>query len=108
MLLGYQRRQLAGNLNCKSPRNDVAAIEEGRIQVLNDHRQFRGTYAAVNSMSVTGLNAHVLLHGHYKDKVTYPSFHGYERFDSSYSSFDCETISRNKTVPAYFNYKRAL
>ncbi|KOB69211.1 Uncharacterized protein OBRU01_17234 [Operophtera brumata] len=68
VLLGYHRGELAGNLNCETPRNDVAAIIEGRIQVLNEHQQFRRTYAAVNSLSVTGLNAHVLLHGHYKPK----------------------------------------
>ncbi|KOB78858.1 Uncharacterized protein OBRU01_01304 [Operophtera brumata] len=68
VLLGYHRGELAGNLNCETPRNDVAAIKEGRIQVLNEHQQFRRTYAAVNSLSVTGVNAHVLLHGHYKPK----------------------------------------
>ncbi|KOB69631.1 Uncharacterized protein OBRU01_16488, partial [Operophtera brumata] len=68
VLLGYHRGELAGNLNCQTLRNDVAAIKEGRIQVLNEHQQFRRTYAAVNSLSVTGVNAHVLLHGHYKPK----------------------------------------
>ncbi|KOB71689.1 Uncharacterized protein OBRU01_13331, partial [Operophtera brumata] len=68
VLLGYHRGELAGNLNCETPRNDVPAIKEGRIQVLNEHQQFRRTYAAVNSLSVTGVNAHVLLHGHYKPK----------------------------------------
>lgn len=69
VLLGYHRGELAGNLNCENPRNDVAAIKEGRIQVLNEHQPFRRTYAAVNGLSVTGVNAHVLLHGHYKPKV---------------------------------------
>ncbi|KOB69710.1 Uncharacterized protein OBRU01_16429 [Operophtera brumata] len=68
VLLGYHRGELAGNLNCETLRNDVAAIKEGRIQVLNEHQQFRRTYAAINSLSVTGINAHVLLHGHYKPK----------------------------------------
>ncbi|XP_037292706.1 fatty acid synthase-like [Manduca sexta] len=68
VLLGYHKGLLAGNLHCETPRRDVEAVREGRLQILTDHAPFGGSYAAVNGISVTGLNAHVLLHGHYKPK----------------------------------------
>ncbi|KAF9796819.1 hypothetical protein SFRURICE_014116 [Spodoptera frugiperda] len=59
VLLGYHTGKIAANLHCDNPRQDVVAIREGRM---------RRTYVAVNGMSVTGVNSHVLLHGHCKPK----------------------------------------
>ncbi|XP_052738836.1 fatty acid synthase [Bicyclus anynana] len=68
VLLGYHSGKLAGNLNCDSPRNDVAALRDGRMRILTDHHSFDRSYTAINSISLTGVNAHVLLYGHYKAK----------------------------------------
>ncbi|XP_052739228.1 fatty acid synthase [Bicyclus anynana] len=68
VLLGYHYGKLAGNLNCNSPRNDVAALQDGRMRILTDHESFGRSYAAVNGLSISGINAHVLLNGHYKPK----------------------------------------
>ncbi|KAJ0172967.1 hypothetical protein K1T71_011143 [Dendrolimus kikuchii] len=68
VLLGYHRGELAGNLHLTTPRQDISALQEGKIRILDDHQRFQRTYAAVNAMSVTGVNAHVLLSGHYKPK----------------------------------------
>ncbi|XP_063539371.1 fatty acid synthase-like [Cydia strobilella] len=68
VLLGYHTGQLAGNLHCEQPRDDVAALREGRIQILRDHKPTARSYIAVNGLSVTGINSHVLLNGHYKPK----------------------------------------
>ncbi|KAG6439350.1 hypothetical protein O3G_MSEX000699, partial [Manduca sexta] len=68
VLLGYHKGLLASNLHCETPRQDVEAIRDGRLRILTDHARFGRTYAAVNGMSVTGVNAHVLLHGYYKPK----------------------------------------
>ncbi|KAJ0172970.1 hypothetical protein K1T71_011146 [Dendrolimus kikuchii] len=68
VLLGYHRGELAGNLHFKTPRQDILALREGKMRILDDHQSFRRTYAAVNAMSVTGVNAHVLLNGRYKPK----------------------------------------
>lgn len=56
-------------MHLTTPRQDVSALREGKIRILNEHQNFRPTYAAVNSMSVTGVNAHVLLNDYYKPKV---------------------------------------
>ncbi|XP_052739213.1 fatty acid synthase [Bicyclus anynana] len=68
VLLGYYYGEIAGNLNCDSPRNDVAALQDGRMRILTDHQSFGRSYTAVNSLSMTGVNAHILLNGHYKAK----------------------------------------
>ncbi|XP_046964229.1 fatty acid synthase-like [Vanessa cardui] len=68
VLLGYHTGKLAANLHCDSPRQDVTALRDGKIKIITDHQNFDRQYAAVNGMSVTGVNTHVLLHGHYKPK----------------------------------------
>ncbi|XP_063628534.1 fatty acid synthase-like [Cydia splendana] len=68
VLLGYHTGEIAGNLHCTTPRNDVEAIQKGRMRILTDHQHFKRTYVGVNGMSVTGINSHVLLHGHFKQK----------------------------------------
>nr|XP_049699193.1 fatty acid synthase isoform X6 [Helicoverpa armigera] len=68
VLLGYHHGVLAANLHCDNPRQDVAALREGRMRVVTDHEKFKRSYVAVNGMSVAGVNSHVLLHGHYKPK----------------------------------------
>ncbi|KPJ07769.1 Fatty acid synthase [Papilio machaon] len=68
VLLGYHTGALAANLNCDTPRKDVAALREGRIRIVTEHQPFNRTYVAVNGIAITGVNAHVLLHGHFKPK----------------------------------------
>ncbi|CAB3260438.1 unnamed protein product [Arctia plantaginis] len=38
------------------------------MRILDEHQTFDRSYVAVNGLSVTGVNSHVLLHGHYKPK----------------------------------------
>lgn len=71
MLLGYHNGALAANLHFKKPRQDIAALREGRMRVITDHHKFGRTYVGVNGISVTGVNSHVLLNGCYKPKVCY-------------------------------------
>ncbi|CAH2051826.1 unnamed protein product, partial [Iphiclides podalirius] len=68
VILGYHKGVLAANLNCDNPRRDVAALRDGRMRILTEHQPFGRTYASVNGLAITGVNAHVLLHGHYKPK----------------------------------------
>ncbi|XP_045454234.1 fatty acid synthase-like [Melitaea cinxia] len=68
VLLAYHTGKIAANLHCEVPRQDVAALREGRMRVVTDHQEFGRNYTAVNGLSVTGINSHVLLKGHYKPK----------------------------------------
>ncbi|CAK1590491.1 unnamed protein product [Parnassius mnemosyne] len=68
VLLGYHKGELAGNLFCETPRRDVEALREGRMRIVTEHQPFGRTYTAVNGLSLTGVNSHTLLYGHYKPK----------------------------------------
>ncbi|XP_013141731.1 PREDICTED: fatty acid synthase [Papilio polytes] len=68
VLLGYHTGKLAANLNCDTPRTDVAALREGRMRIVTEHQPFNRSYVAVNGIAITGVNAHVLLQGNYKPK----------------------------------------
>ncbi|CAB3220026.1 unnamed protein product [Arctia plantaginis] len=68
VLLGYHNGKLAANLHCGQPRKDIEALHDGRMRILDEHQTFDRSYVAVNGLSVTGVNSHVLLHGHYKPK----------------------------------------
>ncbi|XP_041973302.1 fatty acid synthase-like isoform X2 [Aricia agestis] len=68
ILLGYQCGKLAANLHYNTPRDDIAAIKEGRIEILAEHKDFVPTYTAINSISMTGPFGHILLHGFSKKK----------------------------------------
>ncbi|KOB63627.1 Uncharacterized protein OBRU01_23155, partial [Operophtera brumata] len=72
VLLGYHKGEIAGNLHCEKPRQDVAALRDGRMQVVRDNQSIRCTYTAVNGLSLTGINSHILLHGHLKSRPIDP------------------------------------
>ncbi|CAG4933491.1 unnamed protein product [Colias eurytheme] len=68
VLLGYEKGLLASNLHCDNLRDDVEGIQKGVMRFVTDHQPFGRGYTAINNFSVTGVNAHVLLKGHYKPK----------------------------------------
>ncbi|XP_038216643.1 fatty acid synthase-like [Zerene cesonia] len=68
VLLGYENGKLAANLNCDNPRTDVDALRREKIRIVTEHQSFGGGYTAINGLSVTGINAHVLLRGNNKPK----------------------------------------
>lgn len=74
VLLGFHNGLIASNLHCQTPRQDIPALQDGRMSIVTDHQPFRGTYAAVNCLSFTGINSHVLLRGCSKPKVATASF----------------------------------
>ncbi|KAJ8713074.1 hypothetical protein PYW08_008378 [Mythimna loreyi] len=68
VLLGYYTGKIAANLHCDNPRQDVVALREGRLCIVTEHQPFNRSYVALNGMSISGVNSHVLLHGRYKSK----------------------------------------
>ncbi|XP_013162844.1 PREDICTED: fatty acid synthase-like isoform X2 [Papilio xuthus] len=67
--LAYRNGELSGNLHYENPHDDVDAVRDGRIEVVHENTPFKRRFAAVNSFSYTGPMAHVLLKGHYKEKI---------------------------------------
>ncbi|XP_050685039.1 fatty acid synthase-like isoform X1 [Leptidea sinapis] len=68
VLLAYRNGLLAGNLHCENIRDDIDALRDKRIQIVTDHQKFNGGYVAVNGISITGINAHILLQRVHKAK----------------------------------------
>ncbi|KOB55720.1 Uncharacterized protein OBRU01_25873, partial [Operophtera brumata] len=51
VLLGYHKGEIAGNLHCEKPRQDIAALRDGRMHLVRDNQSIRCTYTAVNGLS---------------------------------------------------------
>lgn len=62
------RGMIPPNLHYKTPSNLIPAIKEGRIKVPTNCIPWEGKYAAVNTISITGLAANVILKSFKKDK----------------------------------------
>lgn len=67
--LAYQTGKIAANLHYVTPHDDVPAMRDGRMRVVTDNKPFGRSYAAINSLSLSGINGHLLLKGQYKPKV---------------------------------------
>ena len=67
--MGYETGKIPPNLHCQSPRKDIAALREGKIKIVTDHTGFGRSYVAINGRSISGVQTHALLSGHYKPKV---------------------------------------
>ncbi|KAI5632208.1 acyl transferase domain-containing protein [Phthorimaea operculella] len=68
LILAYNTGTLAANINCSSPRVDVEGLQAGRLRIVTEDMKFNRSMAAINNFSNTGINAHVLLQGHFKEK----------------------------------------
>ncbi|KPJ13817.1 Fatty acid synthase [Papilio machaon] len=66
--LAYRKGEISGNLHYENPHYDVDAVRDRRIEVVHKNTPFKRGFAALNSFSYTGLMAHVLLKGYYKEK----------------------------------------
>lgn len=68
IITAMDRGMIPPNLHYKTPSNLIPAIKEGRIKVPTNCIPWEGKYAAVNTISITGLAANVILKSFKKDK----------------------------------------
>ncbi|XP_059062960.1 fatty acid synthase-like [Achroia grisella] len=66
--LAYHQGSIPANLHYNEPHDEIPAVREGKIQVVNEQTPFGRGFSALNCFSYTGVNIHVLLKGHYKEK----------------------------------------
>ncbi|XP_063894600.1 fatty acid synthase [Helicoverpa armigera] len=66
--LAYQSGQIPANLHYKDPQDKIPSVREGRLQVVTENMPFGRGFTALNSLSYSGTNIHVLMKGHYKPK----------------------------------------
>lgn len=57
------------NLHFKNPLKGIKSLEEGMLQVVTEPTRWEGGYVGINSFGFGGVNAHVLLKSHTKEKV---------------------------------------
>ncbi|XP_037873187.1 fatty acid synthase [Bombyx mori] len=67
LCLAYHQGKLAPNLHYNEPQ-DLAAIRDERVQVVTEPTPFSRGYTALNNFSYNGVDCHLLLKGHFKEK----------------------------------------
>ncbi|CAK1589941.1 unnamed protein product [Parnassius mnemosyne] len=69
LCIAYSTGYMPPNLNYETPREGVAALAEGRLQVVTEKQPWNRGMTGVNSFGFGGANAHVLLKNVARDKV---------------------------------------
>ncbi|XP_048482207.1 fatty acid synthase [Plutella xylostella] len=69
MIIAYSTGYLPPNLHFNNPREGVAALQEGRLQVVTEKHPWSKGMSGVNSFGFGGANAHVLLKNISKPKI---------------------------------------
>nr|QMX41630.1 fatty acid synthase FAS2 [Dioryctria abietella] len=61
VLIAMERGVIPANLHFKSPNPDIAALNDGRIKVVDTNTPWDGGLVAINSFGFGGANAHIIL-----------------------------------------------
>lgn len=69
VLIAMERGQIPANLHFKEPNKEIAALNDGRLQVVHKNWPWNGGMAAINSFGFGGANAHVILRSNPKNKT---------------------------------------
>lgn len=68
-ILTYQNKSIPPNINFKTNREGIMALQEGRLKVVTDPTTLDGPLISINSFGFGGANAHALLKGYHVEKV---------------------------------------
>ncbi|XP_052131364.1 fatty acid synthase-like [Frankliniella occidentalis] len=69
VLIAMERGEIPGNLHFKEANKEIAALNDGRLQVVHKNWPWNGGLAAINSFGFGGANAHVILKSNPKNKT---------------------------------------
>lgn len=69
-LIAMETGVLPGNLHYKNPNTEIAALSDGRLQVVDKNMPWKGGLVGVNSFGFGGANAHILLRSNPKPKLS--------------------------------------
>ncbi|XP_043251796.1 fatty acid synthase isoform X1 [Colletes gigas] len=70
MFIAMETGVIPANLHYKSPNQDIPALSDGRIQVVDKPTPWKGGLVAINSFGFGGANAHILLRTNSKPKLS--------------------------------------
>ncbi|XP_058840211.1 fatty acid synthase-like [Topomyia yanbarensis] len=68
-IITLENGMIPPNINISTPRQDISALAEGRLQVVTDPQPLEGSLIALNSFGFGGANAHALIRSHMKHKI---------------------------------------
>lgn len=68
VLIAMERGMIPGNLHFKEANKEIAALNDGRLQVVHKNWPWNGGMAAINSFGFGGANAHIILRSNPKNK----------------------------------------
>ncbi|XP_059048240.1 fatty acid synthase-like [Achroia grisella] len=69
MCIAYSTGLIPPNLNYKAPRDGVAALAEGRLQVITEKQPWNRGMSGISSFGFGGANAHILLQNIASEKI---------------------------------------
>lgn len=69
VIIANETGKIPPNLHYKRPREDLKALEEGRIRVVTEPEPWNGGYIGVSSFGFGGANAHILFKSNDKEKI---------------------------------------
>ncbi|XP_070172151.1 fatty acid synthase-like [Polyergus mexicanus] len=61
VLIAMETGIMAPTIHFKCPRKDMTAIIEGRINIITEPTEYKGSYIGINSFGSGGVNCHILL-----------------------------------------------
>ncbi|XP_070170902.1 fatty acid synthase-like [Polyergus mexicanus] len=61
VLIAMETGIMAPTIHFKCPRKDMTAIIEGRINIITEPTEYKGSYIGINSFGFGGVNCHILL-----------------------------------------------
>lgn len=71
MILAYETRKIAPNINFMEIRPGLESLESGRLRVVLEVEDLTGPLISINSFGFGGGNAHALFRGNLKEKVNH-------------------------------------
>lgn len=69
VILALENRKIPPNINFTTPRKEIKGLIEGRMRVVTEVEDLKGSLVAINSFGILGANAHLLLKGNEKVKI---------------------------------------
>lgn len=70
LLIAMEAGVIPGNLHFKKPNQDIPALSDGSIQVVDKNTPWKGGLVAINSFGFGGANAHLVLRSNPKPKLS--------------------------------------
>ena len=69
VILAFENKNIPSNINFSTLNPDIPSLAEGRLQVVTDNNELKGSLISINSFGFGGTNAHALFKANGKEKI---------------------------------------